>query len=487
MPRRTSWMELLGPRSSAVADFNADGVLDFSLSGANGLSFYWGAGDGTFQLGRQLDVGGSANSMETGDFNGDGRTDLVTSDTGGRATVVLLQDDSHSTHVLPLVYRVGNNVAVADIDGDGDLDFVGPVRSPHGVAVVMNDGSGSTEKVTYYRTNSGTGPHKLGLEDFNQDGIADVLTLSGSNDVAVSLGYGDGNFRPPVYLPLPPAAAPTYEVRIDVNDDGVRDRVTTSDEQLLVSLSGDQGTLRSPIHFALPSSNLLTGDLNNDGHLDEVSVIADRLSMRFGNELGELRSGEISFSSLGRLPDDLAIVDVNRDTVPDLVTVVTSGLAIFYGEQNGGYGPAVHLPFQGARSLAVADLNQDEIPDYVVARGGDIYVWPGRGHGGPSGSRLRLCGCGNAPLQVRTADLNADGRIDIITSPGTSINKMRVLLGNGDGTAQPPFEVDLTGTTRVGEITVADLNHDGYPDVVATPREGWPCSSATAQATFFHP
>jgi hypothetical protein len=57
------------------------------------------------------------------------------------------------------------------------------------------------------------------------------------------------------------------------------------------------------------------------------------------------------------------------------------------------------------------------------------------------------------------ADLNGDGKADIVvsTSSGTS-----VLLGNGDGTVQPPVIVGPLG----GKLIAADLNGDGKPDLI---------------------
>src|SRR5205807_1251461 len=53
------------------------------------------------------------------------------------------------------------------------------------------------------------------------------------------------------------------------------------------------------------------------------------------------------------------------------------------------------------------------------------------------------------------ADLNGDGRIDLISLAG------EVLLGNGDGTFQAPKPLG-----PIGVSVVADVNSDGRPDLI---------------------
>jgi hypothetical protein len=73
-----------------VADFNSDGQLDLLVSGARGagrrgLSLLTGNGDGTFDAAVPVTgVPGNIASLDTGDFNGDGRTDLVVTTRSGR-------------------------------------------------------------------------------------------------------------------------------------------------------------------------------------------------------------------------------------------------------------------------------------------------------------------------------------------------------------------------------------------------------------------
>src|SRR5262249_41086674 len=66
------------------------------------------------------------------------------------------------------------------------------------------------------------------------------------------------------------------------------------------------------------------------------------------------------------------------------------------------------------------------------------------------------------------ADVNGDGKLDIVTVNGTYNNSavLGVLLGKGDGTFQPTIRSGLTLGLGPGGVTVADVTGDGIPDAI---------------------
>lgn len=80
------------------------------------------------------------------------------------------------------------------------------------------------------------------------------------------------------------------------------------------------------------------------------------------------------------------------------------------------------------------------------------------GFGGPGLQSAGSCG-------AAVADLNLDGKADLITSDCSGVVSVRI--GNGDGTFKAPVAYSI-GSGTVQTLTLADLNGDGRVDVAAT-------------------
>jgi hypothetical protein len=92
------------------------------------------------------------------------------------------------------------------------------------------------------------------------------------------------------------------------------------------------------------------------------------------------------------------------------------------------------------------------------------------------GQTSLLFPAGNGPGQVATADLNHDGKLDLVVSNIVS-NTVSSLLGNGDGTFQSPRQFadgasqgasNISSILNGRGIVTADFDGDGNPDVAVT-------------------
>src|SRR5262249_1162355 len=137
--------------------------------------------------------------------------------------------------------------------------------------------------------------------------------------------------------------------------------------------------------------------------------------------------------------------------------------------------------FEGFFGLAVGKFDADEFPDLAVGltvdSGGQALVGIKLFRGGGDGT-FQLATTNLRPDQpllrlfphiVRAADLNHDGRLDLVTANFNRPN-ITVWLGNGDGSFASPtdFPIDLSGLTRMNPITLGDLNGDNAPEIVMT-------------------
>jgi hypothetical protein len=118
--------------------------------------------------------------------------------------------------------------------------------------------------------------------------------------------------------------------------------------------------------------------------------------------------------------------------------------------------------------VAVADVNGDGRPDLVTANGGrflgssgTVSVLLGNGNG-TFHSAINF-GAGTRSVSVAVADVNGDSRPDMVVANYRSAN-VSVLLGNGNGSFQDA--VNFGVGAGPSSVAVADVNGDGRPDLV---------------------
>ncbi|HEX3109997.1 MAG TPA: FG-GAP-like repeat-containing protein, partial [Thermoanaerobaculia bacterium] len=163
----------------------------------------------------------------------------------------------------------------------------------------------------------------------------------------------------------------------------------------------------------------------------------------------------------------LAVSDFDGDGKEDAAVLTGRGVAIFTGNGDGTLRVNSSYPAAGPLGSLVADVNGDGRPDIVTTSGyipSQVSISLGRGDG--SFSPPLASDAGDNPLGAAVADFNRDGRVDLAIATGSWPGSVSVLLGRGDGTFEPPRHLADHDRPDDGVIRTGDFDGDGNADIV---------------------
>ncbi len=374
------------------------------------------AGPITFASTQDFTFGDGFVGVATADFDGDGKPDIVIAEYGnvgvGMNVRVLRNTSTAGAFSLapPQAYSVGVGpyaVAVGDFDGNGKLDIVtanyGDNSSGNGTTISVLRNTSTNGTISFAAKQDFTvsiGPGFVAVGDFDGDGKLDIVTAN----------YQVG-------------AGTTVSVLRNTSISGT------------ISFAAKQD-----FTVGLGPKSVAVGDVDGDGKLDIITANG------YGNSVSVLRNtstmGAISFApkqdfTVGDSPAAVKIADFDGDGKPDLVTAnyLANSVSVLRNTSTSGaisFAPARSFGVgDSPESLAIADFDGDGKPDLVTANdvgSGTVEVLRNTSTSGVvSFAPAQTISAGSRPYGMATADLDGDGKPDLVVASYSTPGILSVL------------------------------------------------------------
>lgn len=355
--------------------------------------------------------------------------------------------------------------------------------------------NGPQQKVTAYSIVSA---------DFNGDGKTDIATTNGFTDingnhvsnVSILLGTGAGTFIPTDTFVVDFGAAQI--ISSDFNNDGHADLATvnyyspTNVSSVSVLLGTGTGSFLPATNFwsGFAPASITGADFNGDGFIDYATANPSLQSVciSLGTGTGSF-SAPTSFTA-GGYACSVIHADFNGDGKVDLATANgdSNNVSILLGAGNGSFGaassytagvwswdyPAANHNGGVAHALISADFNGDGKLDLAVSHSDTtiISILLGSGTGSFGATTDFSVDAAGSPNQLMSADINGDGKTDIVTANTlVSIFPTLVMVNNtisvltGNGTGGFGTATSFTVGDRPQWAVSSDFNGDGRADL----------------------
>lgn len=458
-----------GSQSGLIAGLNKDGRMDVVLCGSdNGMNgvalnaiLYYGTDWGFHPISSQRLPTLFSRSVAAADLNGDGYPDLVFA----QAMRIAAEKSTAAQYGLIVYWNSPNGfdagrklelpisscscVRIADLNEDGYPDVVARSSCKNGNQLTIFWGGKDGIHPNRQHIQLLEGPERYGqfvLDDVNHDDHLDLIAANSKEkgDSAVVYGDGRGNFggKPSARLSTLGASACAVD---DLNCDGFKDIVfANSIGGNSVIYGGSPNGYSENARCLLPTCNATgcaVGDFDGDGFKDVV----------FANRKNAMTYDVDSF--------------------------------VYFGGKNGfDPGRRLCLPTHGATDVQAADVNGDGRQDVIFFNAKDgtsscefskIYWNDGRGHFDDQRARAFETW---SPFSHVAADLNRDGHVDIVFpqsyEENPDLNRGSVIYW-GDKTGWPDGKKTFLKTSGAAGVVAADLNRDGYLDLVFSEVTSW--------------
>ena len=336
--------------------------------------------------------------------------------------------------LLETTSETSANVSIGDVDGDGKLDLV-LAKGRHWPLVdrvLLGDGQGGI-RAAYDLGSASDRSYSGQLSDLDNDGDLDVVISNDTPDPKlVYLNDGKGRFTA---APFGRAQWETRNARIaDLNGDRLPDIVvanragSNSTNYICINRGAGRFDGNCSAFSHEPSTTVTPVDIDRDGRMDIVVPHRDggqSYVYRFPNSSDFTNAERIPFGPANAGFRMAEVADFNGDSLLDIVAIdERSGAWIHLGQPNRTFAAGIRVGDRPSApyALALADLNRDGRMDIIVGHieaPSIAFLNDGTGH------RFNPLPFGDnkgAVYGFAVGDIDADGVLDIAVARSDAPN-----------------------------------------------------------------
>jgi hypothetical protein len=222
------------------------------------------------------------------------------------------------------------------------------------------------------------------------------------------------------------------------------------------------------------------GDFNGDGKPDLAELVSNQvdatttyqISVVLSNGNGTFQSAQLT-STIGNPNDPIFVGDVNGDGKDDILQVhpglTPSTVDVLLSNGDGTFtaGTNSQLSTFSLSGGILADVNGDGKLDIVTVDSealGIVAISLGNGNGTFQAATTLATLTGPAPSSIFFADFNGDGKLDFA---GTVDNQLKVYLSAGSNFLAPASLVTSDDVYASNISMAGDLTGDGKPEIIS--------------------